>query len=78
MTRIAITGAAGRMGKTLIEAVQQTDSLSVCAAIERAGTKAGNKGSDCALSLIEPAVAVSKPGGTRHQSISQRALITSL
>ena len=38
MTRIAITGAAGRMGKTLIEAVYQTDGVSVCAAIERTGS----------------------------------------
>ena len=38
MTRIAITGAAGRMGKTLIEAVNQSNGLSVCAAIERSGS----------------------------------------
>ena len=33
--RIAITGAAGRMGKTLIEAVALTDNAVVSAAIER-------------------------------------------
>jgi len=37
MLRIAITGAAGRMGKTLIEACQQADTCSVSAAIERPG-----------------------------------------
>jgi 4-hydroxy-tetrahydrodipicolinate reductase len=34
MTRIAITGAAGRMGRSLIEAVQQADGLEVTAALE--------------------------------------------
>jgi len=38
MLRIAITGAAGRMGKTLIEACQQADGCSVNAAIERPGS----------------------------------------
>lgn len=35
MTRIAITGAAGRMGKTLIEAVAAADGVTLAAAIER-------------------------------------------
>jgi 4-hydroxy-tetrahydrodipicolinate reductase len=34
MTRIAITGAAGRMGRTLIEACQQTDGLDLTVALE--------------------------------------------
>ena len=34
MTRIAITGAAGRMGKTLIEALSLTDDLQLTAAID--------------------------------------------
>jgi 4-hydroxy-tetrahydrodipicolinate reductase len=38
MIRIAITGAAGRMGKTLVEAVYQSGGLSVSAAIERTGS----------------------------------------
>ena len=38
MTRVAVVGAAGRMGKTLIEAVQLHDSLSLGAATERAGS----------------------------------------
>lgn len=38
MTKIAITGAAGRMGKTLLEAVAQTEGVTVSAAIERAGS----------------------------------------
>ena len=37
MLKIAITGAAGRMGKTLIEACQQAENCSVTAAIERQG-----------------------------------------
>ncbi len=37
MLRIAITGAAGRMGKTLIEACHQAEGCSVNAAIERTG-----------------------------------------
>jgi len=37
MLRIAITGAAGRMGKTLIEACQQADGCEVAAAVERPG-----------------------------------------
>ena len=34
MTRIAITGAAGRMGRSLIEACQQTDGLEITVALE--------------------------------------------
>jgi len=33
--RIAITGASGRMGKTLIDAVNQSQNLNVAAAVER-------------------------------------------
>lgn len=35
-TRIAINGAAGRMGRSLIQAVAQTDGLELSAAIDRA------------------------------------------
>ena len=35
MTRIAITGAGGRMGKTLIEAILLTDGVELSAALER-------------------------------------------
>lgn len=38
MTRIAITGAAGRMGKTLLEAVNQTEGTEVAVALERPGS----------------------------------------
>jgi 4-hydroxy-tetrahydrodipicolinate reductase len=38
MTRIAITGAAGRMGRTLVEACSQTDGLALGAALERPGS----------------------------------------
>jgi 4-hydroxy-tetrahydrodipicolinate reductase len=34
MTRIAITGAAGRMGRSLIEACQQADGLEITVALE--------------------------------------------
>ena len=36
MQRIAVMGAAGRMGKTLIEAVSQAEGAQLCAAIDRA------------------------------------------
>src|SRR5690554_2348570 len=35
MRRIAVIGAAGRMGKTLIEAIQQAEGASLTAAIQR-------------------------------------------
>lgn len=38
MTRIAVAGAAGRMGKTIIEAIQETDGAELSAAIEVAGS----------------------------------------
>lgn len=38
MTHIAITGAAGRMGRTLIQAVAQMPDLKLVAAFERPGT----------------------------------------
>jgi len=38
MTRIAITGAAGRMGKVLIEAVTLTERVSLGAAVVRPGS----------------------------------------
>lgn len=38
MTRIAITGAAGRMGKTLIEAVTNHPQTTLTAALERPGS----------------------------------------
>ena len=37
MTRVAVAGAAGRMGKTLIEALHGADDLSLGAALEREG-----------------------------------------
>ena len=36
MTRIAVTGAAGRMGKTLIQSVHETAGVTLSAAFERA------------------------------------------
>lgn len=38
MTKIAITGAAGRMGRALLEAVNQTDNTEVSVALERPGS----------------------------------------
>ena len=37
MTRIAITGAAGRMGRTLVQALEEVDALTLGAAFERPG-----------------------------------------
>ena len=34
MIKVAVTGAAGRMGKTLIEALSQTDKAELTAALE--------------------------------------------
>jgi 4-hydroxy-tetrahydrodipicolinate reductase len=36
-TRVAITGAAGRMGRMLVQAIQETDGLTLGAAFERPG-----------------------------------------
>lgn len=38
MTRIAVTGVAGRMGKTLVEACNLADNAELAAAIERQGS----------------------------------------
>lgn len=38
MIKVAITGAAGRMGRTLIEAVNQSPAATVSAAVERPGS----------------------------------------
>ena len=40
MINIAITGAAGRMGRTLIEACVRADGMRLSAAIERPGSAA--------------------------------------
>jgi len=37
MMRLAVTGAAGRMGRTLIQAIHQADDLDLGAALERPG-----------------------------------------
>jgi len=36
--RVGITGAAGRMGRTLVEAVTAAEHMAVCAAVERPGS----------------------------------------
>ncbi|NOZ36521.1 MAG: 4-hydroxy-tetrahydrodipicolinate reductase, partial [Gammaproteobacteria bacterium] len=38
MVKVAITGASGRMGRALIDAVQNTDGMSLAAAIVRPGS----------------------------------------
>ncbi|MCU7809879.1 MAG: 4-hydroxy-tetrahydrodipicolinate reductase, partial [Candidatus Thiodiazotropha sp. (ex Notomyrtea botanica)] len=40
MTRIAVVGAAGRMGKSLVQAVTEADGLVMGAATERPGSEA--------------------------------------
>jgi len=47
MTRIAIAGAAGRMGQTLIQACEQTDGLTLSAAFERPAHP--SVGGDCGV-----------------------------
>lgn len=37
MTKIAVTGAAGKMGRTLIQTITETEGLEIAAAIERPG-----------------------------------------
>ncbi len=37
MTRVAVTGAAGRMGKTLIQAIHEAQDMTLGAAFERSG-----------------------------------------
>jgi len=38
MSRIAIVGAAGRMGRTLVQAVHETPGLDLTVAVERLGS----------------------------------------
>ncbi len=38
MTRVAVTGAAGKMGRMLIQAISRADDLTLTAAIERKGS----------------------------------------
>jgi 4-hydroxy-tetrahydrodipicolinate reductase len=40
MTRIAVVGASGRMGRSLVEASQAQDGIELAAAIDRAGSEA--------------------------------------
>ena len=37
MTKIAVTGAAGKMGRTLIQTITETEGLEIAAAIEQPG-----------------------------------------
>ena len=37
MTRVAVTGAAGRMGRSLIQAMHQAEDLTLAAALGRPG-----------------------------------------
>ncbi|HZE18202.1 MAG TPA: 4-hydroxy-tetrahydrodipicolinate reductase, partial [Mycobacterium sp.] len=40
MTRIAVVGAGGRMGRSLVEAVQQQNGVELAAAVDRPGSEA--------------------------------------
>lgn len=40
MIRVAVTGAAGRMGKTLVQAIHETDDLTLSVALEHKGNAA--------------------------------------
>ncbi len=57
MTRIAITGATGRMGKTLIEACQQTPGLELAAAITRDDLSA-SAGFDVLIDFTRPEISM--------------------
>ncbi len=46
-TRIAVCGAAGRMGRTIIETCFETENVDVTAAIEHSGSK--HLGEDCGV-----------------------------
>ncbi len=48
MTRIAIAGAAGRMGRALIEACQQSPGLTLAAALDRPGPAIGRDAGELA------------------------------
>lgn len=49
MTRIAVSGAAGRMGRTIIEHIAQTDGVTLVGALEREGhAAAGNDAGEVA------------------------------
>lgn len=57
MTRVAVTGAAGRMGRTLIQAIHESEDLSLGAAFEHAdspavGADAGDVAGVGALGII--------------------------
>ena len=39
MTRLAVTGAAGRMGRTLVQTISETPGVSLAAALERDGNE---------------------------------------
>jgi 4-hydroxy-tetrahydrodipicolinate reductase len=79
MIRIAVAGAAGRMGRALIDAVAETRDLSLCAAIESrdspalgsdAGTVAGVKplgvvvGSDIDAADFDVLIEFTRPAQT--------------
>ena len=55
--RIAIAGSAGRMGRTLLEAITQSPDMQLAAALERVGSPYLNKdageliGASCASLL---------------------------
>ena len=57
MRRIAVMGAAGRMGKTLIEAVQQTPGAGLTAAGVAMGLASGSAGWSPNTSARAPATA---------------------
>jgi len=61
MTRIAVVGAGGRMGKTLIEAVSQADGMRLGAATERPGSSliGTDAGELAAVGRLDVAVAES-------------------
>ena len=66
MTQVAVTGAAGRMGKTLVQAIQDADDLTLGAAFEHPdspniGDDAGDRAGVGSLGVLvqsDPSAAV--------------------
>ena len=71
MTRVAITGAAGRMGRTLIETVHGADGLTLSAAFERADSTllGADAGELAGLGRIGVTVTTLADGAAGHDAI---------
>ena len=73
-TRVAITGAAGRMGRMLVQAIQETEGLTLGAAFERPGlTLLGSDAGELAgLGKLGVTLSDDIAGHQRYQRTSRR------